>query len=203
MANGKAKTQLEMMTAADNILAAVQDDAPQKMLKFKQGEYTISGKQASLTAKYLAHVNVWEKEWAKFENGQLVERKTYRTDKAERPAERNDLDDLELAGSKKTDGMSADPWVFQYRLSLTNTYTNETVTFVSGTVGGKAAVSDLSVEWANRVRSGHYGLPIITLAVENMKTKNGGVTLRPAFKVTSWQEDSETSPRRRYRLPTT
>jgi hypothetical protein len=182
------------MTAADNILAAVLDDAPQKMLKFKQGNFTISGKDASLTAKYLAHVDQWEKEWCKFEGGKLVARQTYRADQGERPPERNELDSLELVGTKTATGMSGDPWCFQYRLLLTNTYTNEVICFVTGTVGGKAAVSDLSSEWANRAKAGHFGLPIVTLAAGDMPTKTGGSVPRPVFKVVSWEIDEREVP---------
>jgi hypothetical protein len=106
-------------TELANLHAAAQQDAGfEKVLKFKKGDYSIADEPVALGTEYLAHTKAWTKCWIKPTNGEVSQRKMYRVALGETPPEREDLDDLDLIGEKDNDGMSADPWVFQYLLPL-------------------------------------------------------------------------------------
>jgi hypothetical protein len=180
-------------TEADNILSAVKEDAGfGKVLKFKKGEYLIGDDLISLGTEFLAHAAAWTKTWIKFVDGKVADRKLYRVAHGEKAPERENLDGLDLIGQKDADGLSVDPWVFQYLVPLENLSSGELVIFVTPSVGGKQAVRELCDAYAKRVKRGQHGQPIVQLAVTEMPSKKYGKVQRPNFEIVGW-DDSGTS----------
>jgi hypothetical protein len=139
-------------------------------------------------------VAAWTKEWIKFVDGKRVAPPLrYRVARGEKPLPREELDDLDEASWPKRDVKPNDPWVFQYLLPMENLETGEIVIFVTGSVGGQRAVSDLAGAYAKqkiakRKAGQHGGQPIIQLACAEMPTKHGNKVQRPVFEIIGWDE---------------
>ena len=178
-------------TEAKNILGAAQEDATfDKFLKFKKGEYLIGDDPVPLGTEYLAAA--WTKTWVKFADDKVVERKVYRVARGERPPQREDLGDLDEAKwPRGRDGKPFDPYVFQYLLPLENLTTGEVLIFVTPSIGGRQAVSNLCKEYAKRKMKGQNGQPIIQLAVGEMPTKNFGKVPCPVFEIVNWDDTGD------------
>lgn len=181
----------------ENIQAAAQADAGfEKILKFKKGEYAIGEDAIPLGTEYLAHAVGWTKSWIKFKNGEVAERKLYRVARAEKPPERQELDELDKV-DLVIDGMSADPWVYQYLLPLEDMTSGEIVVFVTATHGGRRAVADLCQAYTRHAKKGHGGQPIIKIGCTDMPTKKFGKVPRPEFEIIGWDgtgDDNVPSP---------
>src|SRR5262249_1189376 len=176
-------------TELGNLRAAAQEDAGfEKVLKFKKGEYSIADEPVALGTEYLAHTTAWTKSWIKFVDGEVAERKMFRVALGEQPPEREDLDDLDMVGQKDKDGMSADPWVFQYLLPLEDVASGEVVVFCTPSAGGRRAIADLCSTYAKRSRKTRCGQPIIRLATAEMPTKKFGKVPRPLFEIVRWDD---------------
>jgi len=180
----------------ENLRAAAQQDAGfEKVLKFKKGDYSIADEPVAFGTEYLAHTAAWTKSWIKFVDGEVAERKMFRVSLGEQPPERKDLDDLDLIGQKDSDGMSADPWVFQYLLPLEDVTSGEVVVFCTSSFGGRRAIADLCSTYAKRTRKTGCGQPIIRLATAEMPTKKFGKVPRPLFEIVRWDHgDAEVIP---------
>src|SRR5215469_9824135 len=183
-------------TELENLRAAAQEDAGfEKMLKFKKGDYSIADEPLALGTEYLAHTTAWTKSWIKFVDGEVAERKMFRVALGEQPPEREDLNDLELIGQKDSDGMSADPWLFQYLLPLEDVASGEVVVFCTSSFGGRRAIADLCSTYAKRTRKTGCGQPIVRLGTAEMPTKKFGKVPRPLFEIVRWdQGDAEVIP---------
>jgi hypothetical protein len=182
--------------AAANILNAAKEDAAfDKILKFRKGDYFVSEDPVPLGSEYLAHAASWVKAWIKFADGKVVDRKLYRVALGERPPQREELDSLdENEWPIGRDGKRIDPWVFQYLLPLENMTSGDVVVFVTGSIGGRQAVSDLCKAYANRKLSGKDGQPVIQLAVGEMPTKNFGKVPRPLLEIVAWDNAESAFP---------
>ena len=176
----------------ENINTAARADAGyERLLKFKKGDYRVGEEAVPLGTEYLAHVIAWTKVWIKFVNGELIERRTFRVAKGERPLEREDLDDSdETRWPEGIDGRPADPWVFQYLLPFESITSGEIVVFTTSSFGGRRAVADLCAAYAKRAAKYRSGQPIIKLAVTEMPTKKFGKVPRPDFRIVGWDEPS-------------
>jgi hypothetical protein len=184
-------------TEVENIQTAAQEDSGfEKILKFKKGQYFIGEDEIALGTEFLAHTTAWTKSWIKFADGEVADRKMYRVALGEKPPVREDLDDLDLIDTKDSDGMSADPWVYQYLLPLENMSNGEVVIFVTPSKGGQRAIADLCSAYAKRTKKTGCGQPIIKLAKTDMPTKKWGKVTRPEFTIISWDEagDVEVMP---------
>jgi hypothetical protein len=183
--------------AATNILNAAKEDAAfDKILKFRKGDYFIGEDPVPLGTEYLAHAANWVKAWIKFSDGKVADRKLYRVALGERPRQREDLgsfDENEWPSGR--DGKPIDPWAFQYLLPLENMTSGEVVVFVTGSIGGRQAVSDLCKAYANRKLSGQDGQPVIQLAVCEMPTKNFGKVPRPLLEIVGWEDAESAFPK--------
>jgi hypothetical protein len=62
--------------------------------------------------------------------------------------------------------------------------TGEILTFVSGSIGGRQAVSRLAGRAARNMAL--WGLPIIKLAIESYKDKSFGRIDKPDFNIVGW-----------------
>jgi hypothetical protein len=173
-------------TEAENIHNAAKEDTTfEKLLKFRKGAYFIGNDEVPLGSEFLAHCVGWTKAWIKFIDNKLVDRKVYRVALGERPVDRNDLDELERA---ETDN---DPWTMQYMLPLESTDTGEVYIFITSSIGGKRAVSNLCDQFAKRKLRGGIGTdgqPIVRLMADEMTTKNFGNVPCPKFLIHSWDE---------------
>ena len=94
-----------------------------------------------------------------------------------KPPERDELDEPELADTDD------DPWVFQRYLPLEDPETGEILVFVSKSVGGKIALSDLLGVFE---RNWDRGRPIVKLAIGSFKTTEFGMKPRPSFPIVGW-----------------
>jgi hypothetical protein len=183
---------LNNTTEDENILNAAKEDAGfEKILKFKKGEYFIGEDPVALGSEFLAHAAAWTKTWIKFVDGRVADRKLYGVARGERPAQREELDDCDDATWPKRDGKANDPWVFQHLLPLENMTTGEVVVFVTSSIGGCRAVSDLCGAYAKqkiakRKVNMPSGQPIVQLASAEMPTKSFGKVPRPAFEIVGW-----------------
>ena len=168
-------------TEAENIRDAAKEDTFERMLKFNKGDFIVGDEPVPLDTEYLAHCVGWTKCWVKFVDKKLVDKKMYRVSRRERPADRNDLDEIEKANTDQ------DPWTLQYLLPL-ESGDGEVFIFTTSSIGGHRAVSELCNEYAKRRLNGHDGQPIIKLAVGEMNTKNYGKVPRPVFKIVGWDD---------------
>ena len=176
-------------TEIENLRAAAQQDGGfERVLKFKKGDFSIADEPVALGTEYLAHTTAWTKSWIKFVDGEVAERKMFRVALGEQPPEREDLDDLELIGQKDSDGMSADPWLFQYLLPLEDVASGEVVVFCTSSFGGRRAIADLCSTYAKRTQKTGCGQPIVRLATAEMPTKKFGKVPRPLFEIVRWDD---------------
>jgi hypothetical protein len=176
----------------ENIETAAQEDAFDKFLNFRKGDYFIGEEEVPPdTDDYLAFAKAWTKIWIKRVDGKIVERKPYRVAKGERAPEREDLDDLDNKDNWPLglDEKPEDPWQLFYILPLENISSGQVVIFSSRWFGGRRAVADLCMAWVKRTKKQpDSGQPIIRLAVGEMPTKKFGKVPCPVFKIVGWDE---------------
>jgi hypothetical protein len=165
--------------------AAAEDVGFAKMLKFKKGEYFIDEIKVPAGTEYLVHVTGWTKAWIKFIDDKVVDRKHYRVTRGERPVDRNDLDELELAGTDE------DPWSLQSMLPFEDMERGEVFIFTTSSFGGKRAVAEICDAYAKRKKRGQNGQPVVQLATATMPTKNFGPVPRPHFEIARWDDTAE------------
>ena len=91
-------TAITTTTAAENIAAAAREEAGfDRMLKFKKGTFSVGDDEVALGTEFLAHPAAWTKAWIKFVDEKVAERQFYPVAQGERPAQREDLDELDEA----------------------------------------------------------------------------------------------------------
>lgn len=187
---GTSKAVPVIATAAENVLAAASEHAgPEKLLKFKKGEYFQSLESVPLGTEFIAHPEAWTKGWFKFSENTVVDRRLYRVARGEVPAKRDELGDLDKsAWAIGLDGKPQDPWQEQYLLPLENPRSGEVFVFATGSYGGKRAASDLCSAWAKRESRGYRGQPIVQLQSGVMPTKKFGKVRCPEFKIVGWTD---------------
>jgi hypothetical protein len=132
--------------------------------------------EVAMGRKFIAHCDQYARGRVKFVDKAVVAVEIKKVSEG-KPKEREELDEPELAGTDE------DPWVFQRYLPLEDPDTGEVLVFVSKSVGGKIALSDLLACFE---RNWDRGRPIVKLATGTFKTREYGVKPRPAFPVTGW-----------------
>ena len=183
-AENKSVLSTYSTTEAENIRNAAKEDTFETMLKFNKGDFFIGEEKVPLGSEYLAHCVGWTKCWTKFVDKKVADKKLYRVARGERPAERNDLDEVDKADTDQ------DPWSLQYYLPLENTESGEVFIFTTSSIGGRRAVSELCNAYAKRKLNGRDGQPIVRLATAEMNTKNYGKVPRPAFQIVGWDDST-------------
>jgi hypothetical protein len=174
---------------ADNILGAAQEDARERILKFRKGDFLIGEEGVPLGTEFLAHTAAWTKCWIKFSDGRVSDRKLYRVARGERAPERDELGDLDQGRWEAgPDGKLSDPWVLQYLVPFENLENGDVVVFATPSIGGKQAIADLCMAYSRRVKKGHRGQPIVKLSKADMPTKLYGKVPRPSFQIVGWDE---------------
>jgi hypothetical protein len=177
---------LPTVSEAEAIHAAAAEDVGfAKMLKFKKGEYFIDEIKVPLGTEFLVHVTGWTKCWIKFIDDKVVDRKHYRVALGQRPVDRNDLDELELAGTDE------DCWSLQSIVPFEDMERGEVFIFTTSSFGGKRAVAELCDAYAKRRKRGQNGQPVVKLATATMPTKSFGPVPRPRFEIVRWDDAAE------------
>jgi hypothetical protein len=159
-----------------------------KLAKFSKGKYFTGTEEIPAGTEFIAHVSHWTRGWVKFVGGSLVEHRIGKVVDGFRVPEREELGDLDPTNwPKDRSGKPQDVWCQQSYLPLENVETGEVITFVSGSHGGRAAISTLCGYAARHI--GTMGKPRIKLAVESYKHKDYGRIDKPEFKVVGWSDD--------------
>jgi hypothetical protein len=91
------------------------------------------------------------------------------------------------------DGKPEDPWKDNRYVLVVNTATAAEFTFVTDTVGGRRAISDLKNEISKARRSLPGAIPIVKLISTTMPTSYG-IKPRPGFKVEGWHGGTAPAP---------
>jgi hypothetical protein len=178
---------------ADAIAAAAQEEGTNELgtlLKYAQGIFTKKTEEVPLGTEYIAHIQQWVRGWVKFKAGCLVEHRVGKVADGFVVPEREELDETDQATWEKSpSGEVKDPWSKQSYLPLENIESGEIVTFVSGSGGGRQAVSTLCSKAARHITT--MGLPVIELGTEKYKNKRyGGYTDKPVFTIVRWTNEA-------------
>jgi hypothetical protein len=186
------KTQSNLPTnveeEASNILATTKSH--ERLLKFKKSKFYVLDDEVPIGSEFIAHANQLTTGWIKFSGNAVVERRMGRAADGFVPPERDELGDTDQSDWEAHDGELKDPWVFQHLLPFENPETGEVYIFTTSSIGGQIATEALAREWAKRIkRRGSRALPIVRLAVTQMKTKKYGDVARPCFEVVGWEDD--------------
>jgi hypothetical protein len=148
------------------------------LLKFDwdRKKFVVGKDEVALGREFIAHCDQYARGWVKFVDKAPVDVQVKKVGEG-KPKERNELDEPELADTDE------DPWVYQRYLPLEDPETGEILVFVSKSVGGKIALSDLLGIFE---RNWDRGRPIVKLDVSSFKTKEFGMKQRPSFPVVGW-----------------
>jgi hypothetical protein len=154
-----------------------------KMTKFVDGRFVADKTEVLPNNIQLVAVGV-ATEWVRWDGKEPPEHRVTRP--GERHPERDELPDQDQ--SQWPPGLNdepSDPWRDSRRLHLISPQTGGDFTFVTDSIGGRRAVSDLKSAIRN-VRTAHpNAVPIVELASVAMKTRFG-MKQRPDFKVVGW-----------------
>src|SRR5262249_43530940 len=154
----------------------------ERLLKFKKGRYFVMDDEVRIGTEFIAHASQLTLGWIKFMGNKVIERQMGRAADRFAPPERDELGDLDDSRWEYKDGKAVDPWVFQHLLPLENTETGEVYVFTTASIGGRIAAEQVVQAYAKRLRhTGSRSLPIIQLAVGQMKSKKFGDVARPHF----------------------
>ena len=146
--------------------------------------------EVQLGTEFIAHASQLTIGWIKFVNNKVADRKMGRAAERFVPPERDELGDMEQSEWEVRDGELQDPWSYQHLLPLEHPETGEIYIFTTSSIGGKIATEVIVQEYARRIkRRGSRALPIVRLAVTQMKTKKYGDVARPCFEVVGWEDD--------------
>jgi hypothetical protein len=162
------------------------------LLKYSKGHYLIGTEEVAVGTEFIAHIEHWVRGWVKFKAGSLIEHRVGLVADGFVVPEREALDETDPATWEKDpkNGEPKDPWTKQSYLPLENPETGEIVTFVSGSYGGRQAISKLCSQGAKHIVT--MGMPIIKLGTESYKHKLYGRTEKPVFSIVRWVSEAGT-----------
>lgn len=175
------------------LLEAVAADASySKLLKYKQGEWWLDDVMCEMGTRFLAHCIGYKKEWLKFGESGMLDRKVYSgLDRKNRPPQRDQLDDNDQSKWRIRDGKPSDPWVLQSSIPMERE-TGEVVLFVSRTFGGKRCISDLCKKYAQRtLRISRSEQPYVELGTGFFTTKSFNRIKCPVLEPVGWDSVKE------------
>jgi hypothetical protein len=173
---------------ADDVLAsAIAGD----MLKFVKGDWLRGEGDAEVPsdAMFVANMDeVWTG-WVRWFDGNPAEHRISRLIDRQPKLMREDLGYLDKATwETNPDGTLRDPWAPTDRLVMKDDCTDELVTFVTGSYGGRWALAKL-LRTYDRERTRQQGrFPVLTLGVDKTwKHDKFGTIPRPLFNVIGWR----------------
>jgi hypothetical protein len=191
---GTALSSVE--NTAKAIAAAAQEEGANELgtlLKYSKGHYIIGTEEVRLGTEYIAHVEHWVRGYVKFRGGCLIEHKVGRVADGFVVPTREELDETDATlWEKSPSGEPKDPWSKQSYLPLENIETGEIVTFVSGSYGGRQAISKLCSQAARHLAS--MGQPVVKLGTESYKHKSYGRTDKPILHLVRWTSEGGAVP---------
>jgi hypothetical protein len=163
-----------------------------KLLKFTKGHYFVGDDEIALGREYVAYPLRWVRGWVKFVDGKLVEQRIGCIADGFVMPNRDELGDTDEASwPKDSAGKVKDPWQRQCYLPLEDCENNEIVVFVSGSHGGRGAISDLVSVAAKNLASGD---PRIKLGVGSYRHREYGRVEVPDFAVQGWTGKDDSVP---------
>src|SRR5215813_2084336 len=157
-----------------------------RLLKFdaNTSRYTIDNNEVPLGRKFIVHIPQYARGWVLFRDKRPVEYKIHKITEG-KPPDREELDS-EIADSDD------DGWVYQRYLPLEDYDTSELITFVSKSTGAKIALENLIQAYMMGRHRG--GLPIISSAISDFRTREFGRKPRPDFRLIGWTSDNDKAP---------
>lgn len=160
-----------------------------KPVRYVKGIWIVGGEELLARTLFMAQVPELQIVCTRWANGKPTERRVaYVRDGADIP-ERDTLGDLNQAKWERgRDGRVKDPWSLEMVLPLIRTDDDELCCFFTSTNGGKTAIADLVAQYAERVATGIYGLPVIELQSGSYQHPQYGRTDIPVLAIKSWQE---------------
>jgi hypothetical protein len=193
----KTATALSSLeNTAKAIAAAAQEEGANELgtlAKYAKGHYYIGTDEIPLGTEFIAHVQHWVRGYVKFKGGCLIEHKVGRVADGFVVPTREELDETDSATWEKSpSGEPKDPWSKQSYLPLENIETGEIVTFVSGSYGGRQAISKLCSQAARHLAT--MGMPVIKLGTESYKHKAYGRTDKPVLHLVRWTSEGGAAP---------
>lgn len=155
-----------------------------KMLKFTDGNFTVD-KVETLPANTRLIAMAMATVWVHWEAGKPVEHR--QTQAGEPHPSRGELPDQdESLWPSGLNDQPEDPWKDTRYLRLIDPKTGADYTFVTDSIGGRRAVSELKRQIANMRAMEPAAIPVVILGKAEMKTKFGKKQ-RPDFKVVAWR----------------
>jgi hypothetical protein len=150
-------------------------------LKFLKGRYFRGDDEVLAGREVIAHVTQWTFGWVKWLDGKPVEQRIGKVCDGFRMPERHDLGDMDQTQwPKDGGGVPRDPWQRQHYLPLEDAELGEVLIFVTGSYGGRQAISKLCASAAHNLAK---GLPIIRLGASNYKHPVYGRIEEPTFTI--------------------
>ena len=156
------------------------------LLKFdaNTSKYAIDKTEVPTGRRLIAHIPQYARGWVLFQDKRPVEYKVHKITEG-KPPDRKELDSA-IADSDD------DGWIYQRYLPLEDYDTSELITFVSKSTGAKIAIENLIQAYMMGRHRG--GLPIISLAISDFRTREFGRKPRPDFKLIGWTSDNTKAP---------
>jgi hypothetical protein len=130
----------------------------------------VGGAEVPLGTRHIAHATQYARGPVRFIDGKPDTSHVKKLAQG-KPPQCDDMDDPE-------------EWVFQRYLLFENVETGVLLTFVSKSVGGKIALSNLLE--AFEASKGARGLPVVELQIGDFNTADYGRKPRPDFKIVGW-----------------
>jgi hypothetical protein len=152
-----------------------------KLLKFNKGRYFVGDDEVPAGTEMIAHVDQIARGWIKFRDNKVVDQQIGKAVDGFVMPPREELDDRdETAWERDPSGVARDPWTQQYYLPMENTETGDVAVFVTGSHGGRKAITKLLNIFT---RNPHAGLPIIRLNVASYRHRTFGRIETPDFPI--------------------
>jgi len=184
-------------TAADIFEAFAKEHVPAnfgKVVRFNKGDWFIAGEKVRECTLFIAQVPEAQIVCTKWVNSNPAERHVaYVRDGAHFP-KRDTLGDMDQAKWERHNGAPKDPWSMEMVLPLIRVEDDELCCFFTSSKGGKSAIAELADQYAKRIRTGAFGLPIIDLQGTDYDHTIYGKTLKPVLMVESWQDSGLPPP---------
>jgi hypothetical protein len=185
-------------TAADVFSDFAKQHVPQnfgKTVRYNKGTWFVAGEEVRECTLFVAQIPEVQILCTKWVNSKPAVRRTeYVRDRARFP-ERDMLGDVDpTKWERGNDGKPKDPWSVEMVLPLIRVEDDELCCYFTSSQGGKSAIAGLAAQYADRIRTGAFGLPIIDLKSGHYDHPQYGKTLKPILAIESWQDSGLPPP---------
>lgn len=185
-------------TAADVFADFARQHVPPnfgKVVRYNKGSWFVAGEEVKECTLFIAQMPEVQIVCTKWVNSKPAVRRTeYVRDRARTP-DRAALGDTDpTRWERGNDGKPKDPWSVETILPLIRVDDDELCCFFTSSHGGRSAIAGLLTQYADRIRVGAYGLPIIDLKSRSYEHLQYGKTLVPVLAIESWQDNGLPPP---------